>query len=158
MNHVGLAIRELYHAEYDLARELLVVAERHREDHDIFHVARDLAGWSQRHIDRLTDMARDRGITLEPPPEPSRGSAVGTTEPAGHGDDPRLRLLSDLRGLHRMAAGVSLDWEILAQTAQALKDPDLLTLAQRCHPATLRQLRWANAALKESAPQIMTIA
>ena len=54
-----------------------------------------------------------------------------------------------------MAAGVSLDWEILAQTAQALKDTELLALTQKCHPQTLRQMQWANAALKENAAQIM---
>lgn len=52
-----------------------------------------------------------------------------------------------------MAAGVSLDWEILAQTAQALSDRELLALSKRCHPQTLRQLRWANAKLKEIAAQ-----
>jgi hypothetical protein len=57
--------------------------------------------------------------------------------------------------MHRMAAGVSLDWEILAQTAQALKDRELLALSQRCHPQTLRQLRWSNALLKENAAQTM---
>jgi hypothetical protein len=48
---------------------------------------------------------------------------------------------------------VSLDWEVLAQTAQALQDRELLALTQKCHPQTLRQLRWANAALKENAAQ-----
>jgi hypothetical protein len=77
------------------------------------------------------------------------------SEIAGRHHSPGLLLLVDLRKTHRMAAGVSLDWEILAQTAQALKDRELLALSQRCHPQTLRQLRWANAALKENAPQIM---
>ena len=63
--------------------------------------------------------------------------------------------MRDLREIHRKAAGVSLDWEILAQTAQALQDRELLALAQKCHPQTLRQLRWANASLKENAAQTM---
>jgi hypothetical protein len=66
-----------------------------------------------------------------------------------------LLLLKDLRDIHRTAAGVSLDWEILAQTAQALKDDELLDLSRQCHPQTLRQLRWANASLKTNAAQIM---
>jgi hypothetical protein len=57
--------------------------------------------------------------------------------------------------VHRKAAGVSLDWEILAQTAQALQNADLLDLCQRCHPETLRQMKWANAKLKEVAAQAM---
>ncbi|XVS61012.1 hypothetical protein ACQPYE_22170 [Actinosynnema sp. CA-299493] len=53
------------------------------------------------------------------------------------------------------AAGVSLDWELLAQGAQAVRDTELLTLAQRCHPQTLRQMRWANAMLKTLSPQVL---
>jgi hypothetical protein len=47
------------------------------------------------------------------------------------------------------------DWEVLAQTAQAMKDTELLATAEQCHPQTLRQLRWANATVKETAVQIM---
>ncbi|AQZ64053.1 unnamed protein product [[Actinomadura] parvosata subsp. kistnae] len=53
-------------------------------------------------------------------------------------------------GPGRVASGVSLDWELLAQGARRA---GLLALARRCHPQTLRQLRWANARLKESATQ-----
>ena len=69
--------------------------------------------------------------------------------------EPTLLLLADLRHVHRMAAGVSLDWEVLAQTAQAMKDDELLATAQECHPQTLRQMRWANAKVKETAAQVM---
>jgi hypothetical protein len=55
----------------------------------------------------------------------------------------------------REAAGVSLDWELLAQGAQAVKDPDLLAVAQRFHPRRLRQLTWTNAMLKILSPQIL---
>jgi hypothetical protein len=64
-----------------------------------------------------------------------------------------MLLLVDLRELHRAAAGVSLDWEMLAQSAQAAEDKDLTVLAADCHPQTLRQLRWTNAQVKELAAQ-----
>jgi hypothetical protein len=57
-----------------------------------------------------------------------------------------------------MDGGVSLDWEILAQPAQAAratKDRELLALAQRCLPQTLRQARWASAKLKETSAQVL---
>ncbi len=66
-----------------------------------------------------------------------------------------MLLLADLRHLHRTAAGVSLDWEVLAQTAQAIQDRELLTVVEQCHPETLRQMRWANARVKETAAQIL---
>ncbi|MGV9717277.1 hypothetical protein [Rhodococcus pyridinivorans] len=89
MNKVSLAVRELHRSENDLATELLRTADRHKVDHEIFHVARDIAGWSQQHV---RELAR-----------------------AGHDYD--------------------------------------LALSERCHPQTLRQLRWANAKLKEIAAQ-----
>jgi hypothetical protein len=46
--------------------------------------------------------------------------------------------------------------ELLGQGAQALKDDKLLELTSRCHPQTLRQMRWANAVLKERTPQALT--
>jgi hypothetical protein len=99
------------------------------------------------------------------------GVKVGThprttsvTEPAqrwvsdrlGRRPETSLLLLVDLRRLHRLAAGVSIDWELIAQGAQAAKDDELLSLAQRCHPQVLRQMRWANAMLKELSPQALT--
>jgi hypothetical protein len=70
-------------------------------------------------------------------------------------DEPGLLLLSDLRSLHIHAAAVSLDWELLAQGAQAARDTQLLALTSRCHPDTLRQMRWANTMLKELSPQTL---
>jgi hypothetical protein len=73
----------------------------------------------------------------------------------GRFHEPGLLLLAGLRHIHRSAAGVSLDWEVLAQTEQAMKDEELLALAESCHPYTPRQLRWANAKVKETSAQLM---
>jgi hypothetical protein len=35
------------------------------------------------------------------------------------------------------------------------REHELLGLASRCHPETLRQMRWANAMLKELSPQVL---
>lgn len=77
------------------------------------------------------------------------------SELTGHRAEPGMLLLSDLRGVHRVTAGVSLDWELLAQGAQAVRDGELLALSRRCHPRTLRQLTWSNAMLKTLAPQVL---
>jgi hypothetical protein len=158
-NKVGLAIRELHKAENDLASELLQASSRHKTDHDIFYLGRDLARWSQEHVRELAKHGRNYGLDLDAEPAGEPGllatfRQLGAELVGGH-HDPALLLLKDLREIHRMAAGVSLDWEVLAQTAQALKDSELLTLAKTCHPQTLRQLRWANASLKANAAQIM---
>ena len=106
----------------------------------------------------LDDFAQ-YGLHLDDdPPEQSGPLASvrrGLSELAGGRPEPGLLLLADLRRLHRKAAGVSLDWELLAQGAQAVKDTDLVSLAQSCHPQTLRQLTWTNAMLKTLSPQVL---
>lgn len=72
-----------------------------------------------------------------------------------HRPEPGLALLAALCRLHRLSAGVSLDWELLTPGAQAAKDSELLNLKSRFHPETLRQMRWANAMLKELSPQVL---
>ncbi|WP_309131916.1 hypothetical protein [Brevibacterium sp.] len=158
-NKVGTAIEELHRIENDLAAALLHLSDRHKADHEIHHVARDIAGWSQEHVRRLAEVGADYDLTLDPEPEDESKLLARLTqkgaELVGRFHEPALLLLGDLRHLHRMAAGASLDWEVLAQTAQAMKDRELLGVAEECHPQTLRQLRWANAKVKEISAQVM---
>jgi hypothetical protein len=158
-NKVGAAIEELHRSENDLAGALLNLSDQQRTDHEIFYVARDIARWSQEHVRELARAGRDYGLDLDPEPEDestlvARMKQKGA-ELVGRHHEPALLLLADLRHIHRMAAGVSLDWEVLAQTAQAMKDTELLGVAEDCHPQTLRQMRWANAKVKETAAQVM---
>jgi hypothetical protein len=63
----------------------------------------------------------------------------------------------DLFGsVYLAASGVSIDWTVLAQGAQAAKDSELLAVVTECHAETLRQLKWATSRLKEAAPQALT--
>jgi hypothetical protein len=159
MTRLPTAIRELHRSEHRLASALAGLADRHRVDHDLHHVGRDLSDWSLRHATALAEAGQHFDLGLDPHPTPD--PTVIDTE-REHSDDlfarsgdPGLLMLSDLRLIHRMAAHVSLDWEVLAQTAQALADTTLLGMTKTCHPETLRQMRWANASLKENAAQIM---
>lgn len=153
-----LAIRELHRSERKLAHQLTVLAARHHSDQDISHLARDLAGWSHRHLGELARHGRHYGLRLSADPRTAARTGVVQQRISGllrHRPEPGLVLLADLRRIHWLAAGVSLDWELLAQGAQAAKDAELLGLASRCHPETLRQMRWANAMLKELSPQVL---
>ncbi|WP_040796924.1 hypothetical protein [Nocardia higoensis] len=159
MNKIGLAIEELHRAENDLAAQLLHASDRHKADHEIYHLGRDLARWSQQHVRELARVGRDYDVNLDAEPDDDQSILAVLRQQGGEllgrRHDAALLLLADLRRIHRTAAGVSLDWEILAQTAQARQDRELLETAQRCHPQTLRQMRWANAQLKANAAQIM---
>jgi hypothetical protein len=159
MNKIGMAIRELHRSESSLVGDLLRMSDRHKADHEIYHLARDLARWSKEHVAELARVGRDYGLDLDHDAsnEPGLLATVErkTSELLGRRPEPGLLLLADLRHLYTSASGVSLDWEVLAQAAQATKDRELLALAKRCHPQTLRQARWANAKLKESSAQIL---
>src|SRR3954470_9369519 len=159
MSKLPLVLRELHRAETSLARDLLALADRHRADPEIHHVGRDIAQWSQIHVRRIAEVGRDYGIKLQPQPRWHHGPLSRLAQRAGSAlrrrPEAGLLLLADLRGVHRKAAGVSLDWELLAQAAQAMKDGELLAVTSRCHLQTLRQMRWANAMLKELSPQVL---
>lgn len=161
MNGVDLTLRALHHGERHLAKELTTVAERHRADHEVHHVATDLAHWSREHAQRLADTGRDRGLHLSEPAE-DRSSGLWSAvrekaaEALGHRPEPALLLLRDLRDLHLAAARNSLYWEMVAQVAQATKDDALLGLASACHPRTLRQMRWTNTMIKVLSPQVLS--
>ncbi|MDQ0687207.1 hypothetical protein QFZ56_006170 [Streptomyces achromogenes] len=161
MNGITLTLRALHHGEKHLAEQLTTVAERHRTDHEIHHVATDLAGWSHEHVQRLADTAHAHGLDLEGPPGETSPGVLSTlrekaAEAVGRRPEPGLLLLRDLRTLHLDATENSLHWEMLAQAAQATKDDGLLAVASACHPQTLRQMRWTNTMIKVISPQVLT--
>jgi hypothetical protein len=156
---IGLVLRQLHRDENDLAHELFQVADRHKVDHETFHVARDIAVWSQRHFVDIAAIARNYGEDLDPEPRGESSLAAkaldAVSELSGRARTPGLLMLRDLREIYVKAAGVSLDWELLAQAAQGIRHTDLLELAERSRAQTLRQMRWANGKLKESATQAL---
>src|SRR3954447_19146713 len=156
---VHLALDELHRSENDLAGQLLAVSDRHKADHEIFHVARDLAVWSQDHVRKLAAIGGKYGLELDEEPEgdPTLLQKVRQEigDRLGRRSAPALLLLRDLRSVYIDAQGVSVDWEMIAQAAQGAKDSELLELASSCHPDTLRQAKWANSQIKEKTPQIL---
>ena len=159
MNKIVLVIEELHRSESKLAADLLRMADRHKADHEIFHVSRDLARSSRQHVAALAKVGRRYQVSLDPQVDADHGLIDAVQQKAsellGRRPEPGLLLLADLRHLYRDASGTSLDWELLAQAAQARKDSELLSVAAHCHPQTLRQARWANTKLKETSPQVL---
>src|SRR5690242_12112337 len=101
---IGLALRELHRAEKALVRELLKVSDRHKAEHEIHHVARDLARWSEQHVRDLAEAGRRYEVSL--------GTSVPSSGPLGTVREkaselsrglaqPGMLLLADLRHLHR---------------------------------------------------------
>jgi hypothetical protein len=160
---IAVAIDDVARAEHALAEALLEIGERHRADHDVYHLTRKLARWSQGHQAALApfaerygtdvdtdDVGRESGGPLQVLREKS-AELLGRRPAAG------LLLLRDVRKLHLLAAEASINWTILGQAAQAAKDPQLLECVTLSHPETLRTLRWTVTKLKEAAPQVLTV-
>ncbi|MEW9550980.1 hypothetical protein [Nonomuraea sp. NPDC050783] len=156
---LDLVLKELHRAENGLAHLLLRMSERHRTDHETYYVARDLAAWSRDHVRLLAEAGEGYGLELDPSPAgestPVERMREKAAEWLGRRQEPGLLLLADFRHLYREAAGVSMDWELLAQAAQGARRRELLELARSCHPRTLRQLRWADSRLKDTATQVL---
>jgi hypothetical protein len=156
---LDLAMKELHRSESHLVHVLRSISERHSTDHEVFHVTLDLARWSERHLQELAAIAPEYGLELDPSAGADDGLLATVREKAaelfGRRPEPGLLLLADLRHLYREASGVSLDWELLAQGAQGARKRDLVDLAERCLPETVRQAKWANGMLKEAATQVL---
>ena len=156
---IGLALHELHRSENELAEKLLHASDRHKVDHEIHYVARDLAAWSQEHVRRLAEAAQRYDVRLDPEPRGESRTMEHVRDrmsiAVGRRPQAALLLLADLREIYLSASGVSVDWELVAQAAQGVKDKHLVALSKRCHPDNLRQVRWANGKLKEAATQIL---
>jgi hypothetical protein len=151
------ALGRVHHGENQLTGHLVRMADRHRADHEVHHVALDLSGWSRQHLARVADAAENYQISLsrephEPGPVRHAIDSVLAKSPAKVAG---LALLEDLRDLYLIGSETSLAWEMLAQHAQARRESDLLEVTTACHPQTLRQIRWANTMIKTLSPQIL---
>ncbi|MBM7443226.1 hypothetical protein [Streptomyces sp. HB132] len=160
MNGLQLALLTLHRGEQHLSEKLTTAAARHCAEHEVYHVATDIAAWSSEHMQGIADASAQHDLNLDehsdtawPDVSPVHGHKIHKPPPGSCG--PGLLLLRDLRDLHLAAAYNSLHWEMLAQVAQASGATDLLSLASSCHPQTLRQMRWTNTMIKNMSPQIL---
>lgn len=159
---IELVLRQVHDGEAELEKHLHVVADRHRTDHEVRHVAVDLARWSLQNRQALAPLAGRYGSTLADDQEPSSGATALATlreksaELLGRRSTPALLLLHDLRELYLMASGNSTYWTMLGQAAQTISDSELLDVVTACHGRTVRQTVWCNAMIKTLSPQALT--
>jgi hypothetical protein len=156
---LSYAFHRLNDDEAAVAAQLTQLADQHRSEHEIHHVARDLLVWSQDNLVRISETAAEHDVQLSSTPAPEAAQKCGQVpcstlhqQPSAAG----LRLLEDLRTTYLLASACSLSWELLAQHAQARHEIAILDLAGLCHPRALRQMRWANTMLKTQSPQALT--
>jgi hypothetical protein len=157
------ALGEAHGAVENLASGVRKLGERHAADHDVLHMSRTLG----LKLDEATHALAVQGDRLgrslqdvEPDAERTGGplaavrhkasEMLGSRPPAG------ALLLADLRRFLAQASDASVACVILAQGAQAAKDPELLGAVTAAHETVLRTHRWALTRLKTTAPQVLT--
>jgi hypothetical protein len=149
-------------AEAELAGELLALGERHKADHDVYHLTRTLATQAHERMRALEPHAERYGSSVDADDDAANGRRLLSTlrekggELAGRRPEAGLLLLRDLRKLHLLASEASIDWTILGQGAQAARDAELLATVTESHPGALQALKWTTTKLKEAAPQVLT--
>jgi hypothetical protein len=155
-----LAIQNVADSEAALAEALLEIGERHRADHDVFHISQTMAKKSQESLRCLRASAEPYGVQIDNPDHaPHSPGAVLRKKGAellGKTPEAAILLLNDLRHLHLLAAAASIDWTVLSQGAQAAADERLLATVTDRHPYAVKTLNWTTTKLKEMSPQLLT--
>lgn len=139
---IGPLLAHLRELETELAAELRAAAERHRDDHDVYHQCHTFALTADKRVKRLQPLAQRYG-----------GQAEWTTA-VGNGTDD---LLEDLRTLYLRAQEAAITWTMAAQAAKAARDRDLLTLATECQSEPQAQAQWFTTRIKTGAPQTLVV-
>jgi hypothetical protein len=144
-----------HRSEQTLAGSFRVVGEGHAQHPDVLFMCRTLADLSDDHVRRLAPVVerygeRHHGDDVE---EPERlhadGLAAVRSGPVG--------LLRDLQDLHVLGTLVQTTWTVVTQAAQALRDRELIEVAQHANGETSRQLSWLNTRMKAAAPQALIV-
>ncbi|KUL36889.1 hypothetical protein ADL22_23640 [Streptomyces sp. NRRL F-4489] len=164
MTHTGVVLRQLHDAETELAKTYRSVAERQSADPGTHYPALTLAEQCDRHAERIRAWGERFGVRLHAPtaaaePLAAVRDALKHTAAEVRGDrpSPGIALLHDLCLLHEKAQAAGIQWVVLGQVAQALRDRELLDQGTACHDETLTQIKWITTRVKEAAPQAVCV-
>jgi hypothetical protein len=164
MNKIGMALKELYRAEEELADEYVKAGERLAAEHDVWYDCRRFAEQCHRHADAIRPFAARHDQELDPPDDDTVGDTTTAalrhklSEVLGRRPESGLLLLRSLRQLFLQAQEVSFYWIIAGQLAQATRDRELLALVDELHRETLTQVKWLKTQVKQASPQALVVA
>ncbi|MEU8349479.1 hypothetical protein AB0C60_08030, partial [Streptomyces sp. NPDC048845] len=80
---LGLVLHEVHRGENSLARMLTRLSATHKTDHEVHHVARDIAEWSHQHVRELAEAAAHHGVRLDDEPRQEPAAAEWLREKTG---------------------------------------------------------------------------
>ena len=139
---VGPLLAHLEELELAYAETLRQLADRHSDDHDVYHQCLTFAAAADRAATLITPL-RDR----------YDGTSDWPTDVPGGG----ATLLEDLRSLYLLAHTVAVTWTMALQAAKALRDTQLKEVAGTCHTDAATQANWFLTRIKTGAPQALVV-
>jgi hypothetical protein len=160
---VGMALKELYEAEEELADEFVKVGERLAAEHDVWYECKRFAEQCHAHADALRPFAAKHDEQLAPADDAAVGETTTAalrhklSEALGRRPESGLLLLRSLRQLYLQAQEVSFHWLVAGQLAQATRDWELLALVDDLHRETLTQIKWLKTQAKIASPQALAV-
>jgi hypothetical protein len=139
---VGPLLAHLEELEAAYADKLREQANRHSDDHDVYHQCLTFSAAAD-HAAALLGSFCDRygGASDWSIPSPGGGTS----------------LLEDLRSLYLMACAVAVTWTMVLQAAKALRDTELKEIAVSCHTEAEMQAAWFLTRIKTGAPQALVV-
>lgn len=159
---LALAIRDVRDSEEHLGQQLNVLGERHKADHDVFHLTQTLQRIARANLECLAPHGEryDIGVDADEVPDEHASSLLDkarakTSELIGRRPASGLLLVRDLRKLHLLYAEASINYVILGQGAQAARDRELLQACSQCHAQTIRGMKWTVTRIKIASPQVL---
>jgi hypothetical protein len=161
MNKIGLALRELYEAEEELADEYVKVGERLAAEHEVWYGCKRFSQQCHLHAETLRRFAAPFEEDLPPADDAEVGETTTAalrhkvSELLGRRPESGLLLLRSLRQLYLQAQEVSFHWIIAGQIAQAVRDGELLATVDELHRETLTQIKWVKSQVKIASPQAL---
>ncbi|MFL5755152.1 MAG: HPP family protein [Chloroflexota bacterium] len=138
--------------EEQLRDALVLIAERHERDYDVWRTASIVAGWSREHLEWLEPFAERYRVMPSERPEKLRGALLSGTRVGATG------MLDDLRDVAILGEEAETTWTILFQGAKELQDSELLTVASDAREHAKRVLRWIRTEIDHNAPETLAVA
>ena len=136
----------------DLGDALREVADRHRDEPDVWHLGNALAQDGDRHAESLRPFTERYGEDADDEPDRLHNDLF-----SGGRDGP-LGLLRDLHDLYLMATECDITWTLVGQAAQGARGEELLGVVQDCEHETTIHLKWLKTRMKAAAPQVLVVA
>lgn len=150
---------EVQEAELELAHQLVVLADKHVAEGDLYHQAHSQARQCAARVERLTPWVEIHGAPQKDTTDADRpGPMESVRRKAASlvGKAPTAPMLfDDLRDTYLFAVQNQLNWLLLAHVAEALRDHALFEVVMESHERAEACMKWLRTRLLHGVAQVM---